>query len=249
MDEQVYKDMSVVEGEHWWFVARRQYLKRIIAKFVFRERVDLELCEIGSGTGGNLPLLAEFGNVTAIEMEPYARQFIEQRGLDNVVKVAGGSLPDDIDLTAQYDGVFLLDVVEHIQDDLAALKAVQKFIRKDGVLVTTVPAYQWLWSAHDVANHHCRRYTLPDYRRLLENAGYQVQYASYFNSVLFPLAVVERVSSRLKGAIDNVDTGLSIPVGVINSTLKALFGLERLWAGILNIPFGLSMVVVATKKD
>jgi len=250
MDPQVYEDMSSVEGEHWWFVARRKYLARIIEKFVCQQdRKELELCEIGSGTGGNLPLLSQYGRVTAVEMDDVARQIIVDKQLPKVDSIKGGYLPDNIELEQQFDALFLLDVVEHVEDDLGAVAATRPMLNDQGVLVTTVPAYAWLWSKHDVANHHHRRYTLNKYRELMTNAGFDVTYASYFNTILFPLAALARLSESLLASKDSseIDTGLQIPHPSLNAVFNGLFSLESAWAGKLRVPFGLSIVVVAKK--
>jgi len=122
------------------------------------------------------------------------------------------------------------------------------YLKQDAWLITTVPAYQWLWSAHDDANHHKRRYTKTNYCKLLRSAGYEIHYSSYFNTLLFPLAVISRLIGRVSSNSDQqVYSGLSLPAKPINTFLQFLFRLESYWAARLSMPFGLSIVVVAKK--
>lgn len=246
MEQQVYQEFNELEGQHWWFRGRRKYLRRLISSYLSPSSRARSLCEIGSGTGGNLPMLTEFGSVDAVEMDDNARHIIENKKVPGVRLVQGGSLPDHITLDEAYDGVFSLDVIEHVEDDLAALIRLRELLSADGLLFTTVPAYQWLWSAHDDANHHKRRYTKSAYCELLQRAGFEIRYASYFNSLLFPLAVIERLMSKLKpGRKRNDKATLTMPAGWLNRVFYGIFGIESAWAGKLRFPFGLSIAVVA----
>lgn len=242
MQQEVYSSFSALENKHWWFTARRKYLNKVISTF-FDKKKNYQLCEIGCGTGGNLPMLSGFGTVEAVEMNQQARELVVSKKLNNVTKVHSGYLPDNLPLDKKFDGIFALDVIEHVKDDLSALKVLREHLNDDGFLITTVPAYQWLWSEHDVANHHHRRYTKKQYTKLIESAGYNIRYSSYYNSLLFPLAAVSRLLNHSK------DSSLSMPASFINKTFKFIFGLESLWAAKLVMPFGLSIVVVAELKS
>lgn len=248
MEQEVYLEFDRLEGKHWWFRGRRKYLKSLIRRLYSRfisEGAELNFCEIGSGTGGNLSMLTEFATVDAVEMNELARELIRQKKNERVRGVQFGSLPDSIPLQGRYDGVFSLDVIEHVEQDLMAIKQLAKLVKPNGYIITTVPAYQWLWSQHDVANHHKRRYTLKRYRSLFIEAGLEVHYASYFNTLLFPLAVLGRIGSRIKPR-SNDQAVISMPGFFLNSVLHSLFSLESYWAARAKIPFGLSIVVVAT---
>lgn len=242
MQQQVYNSFSSLESKHWWFTARRKYLNKVISTF-FRGRSGLEFCEVGCGTGGNLSMLSDYGTVEAVEMNDQAREIVINKNLPKVTQIHSGYLPDNLPLTKKFDGVFALDVIEHVEDDLSALKVLKGCLKSNGYLVTTVPAYQWLWSKHDEENHHFRRYTKGRYVELIESAGYSVCYSSYYNSLLFPLAAV----SRLLGG--DKEASLKMPPSFINKTFKFIFGVESLWAAKLTIPFGLSIVVVAENKS
>lgn len=252
MESHVYDQFNQLEGSHWWFSARRAYLKTIIKRLFpdFKTKDKLEFCEIGCGTGGNIALLSEFAVVDAIEMNDEAREFVKNKKLGGLRHLDSGHLPDNINLEHKYDAVFALDVIEHVEDDANAIKALDRLIAPDGYLVTTVPAYQWLWSSHDIANHHKRRYTLGQYTKLLKKAGFKIKYKSYFNTLLFPLAVIDRLVSRKPGSADAeiVDATIELPSKPINGLFKFIFKLERIWAGRISMPFGLSIIVVAERE-
>ena len=249
MEQHVYDQFNELEEQHWWFSARRKYLDKIIKSLQFNHNEAHKFCEIGSGTGGNLAMLCRYAKVDAVEMNDDARKIIERKQIAGVQNVFSGYLPDNMPLKKKYDAVFSLDVIEHVEDDQAAVAQIKQYLRDDGWLVTTVPAYQWLWSAHDDANHHKRRYTKTQYCSLLESAGYDIVYASYFNTILFPLAVLERFFTRLVSGNENNDHAvLKLPSKLINTVFTILFGLESNWAGKLRMPFGLSIVVVAKVK-
>ncbi|HLO20321.1 MAG TPA: SAM-dependent methyltransferase, partial [Sphingomicrobium sp.] len=135
------------------------------------------------------------------------------------------------------------DVIEHIDDDRAALAAIAAKLKRGGKFVMTVPAHQWMWSAHDVVNHHKRRYSKASLRRLVEGSPLKLEKLGYFNSLLFPLAVAERFSSKLRG---KDDADVKLPSEPLNAALRAVFGAERHLVGRLPLPPGLSLFAVAS---
>jgi SAM-dependent methyltransferase len=185
--------------------------------------------------------LAEFGEVIGVEANDALLAVALAAGLD----VRKGTLPDDLPIPSGWaDVVLLLDVVEHLDDDVAGLRGARRFLREGGVLVVTVPAYQWLWSGHDVALGHRRRYVAAELRRLVEGAGYRVERLTYFNTVLFPAIAWTRLYKRLRG---DVRHDLRRPGPVLNSVLQWLFALERHVVPTPALPFGTSLLVVARR--
>lgn len=246
MDDHTYNAIYQLEAHHWWFVGRRRYVKQLVDR-ALTKRNFITLCEMGCGSGGNLEILAELGQVDGMEMDVNAFQRAKARGkkIDNVIDVRNGWLPDNVTVKGPYSGVIVLDVIEHIEDDITSLEAIKEYIEPEGILIVTVPAYQWLWSPHDDANHHKRRYTKTSLKNALEQAGYQVEYSSYFNTLLFPLSLLVRLVQKLsptgKGLIDE----FRMPSPFINSILTKIFSIESLLAGRLILPFGLSVALIA----
>lgn len=241
MDRAVFDRMAEVDAKHWWFVARR----RIIAQFLFERMKDhesapLRILEIGCGTGSNLRMLQAFGQVETIEPDAGARQVALDR-FD--VEIADGLLPDGLDVAdASYDLIVMLDVLEHIEDDEAALRQVKRKLKPGGKLLLTVPAMPWLWSSHDEAHHHFRRYTTKALTRALTGARYTIHHRSHFNTLLFPMICAARFAgwiTRRKGGDD------AMPGALANRILGAIFATERAWIARWSVGIGVSMLVFA----
>jgi SAM-dependent methyltransferase len=239
MDRAVYDRMAEIDGEHWWFAARRQIIASLIKRRV-RPPGSARILEVGCGTGSNIALLQAFGFVDAIEPDDAARALASER---SGVAVKGGFLPDGVNLQdGAYDLIVLLDVLEHIPDDRGTLDALKPKLKQGGKILLTVPALPWLWSAHDLAHHHHRRYTASTLRMVLEASGYRVSYTSYFNTVLFPLIVTARVIGKISGRKDGDD---AMPSPAVNGMLKMLFASERGWVSRIGFPIGVSLAAVA----
>jgi len=134
-------------------------------------------------------------------------------------------------------------VVEHIADDDAAIEAIARLLKSSGRLVVTVPAHQWMWSAHDVVNHHQRRYSKRGLKRLIEASPLKLEAIGYFNSLLFPVAVAERLASKVRG---KEDADLSLPPAPLNQALERVFAAERGLIGRVPLPPGLSLFAIAS---
>lgn len=250
MDENTFDALYQLEAKHWWFVGRRRYISSLISG-VFNKREPIYLCEMGCGSGGNFEMLADFGKVDAMEMDDKAFQRAKHKGMkiDNIKNVKNGWLPDNITIERSYDAVIALDVIEHIEDDTASLKAIMAHIKPEGYLFITVPAYQWLWSPHDDANHHKRRYTKSLLIDTVEQAGYRVTYCGYFNTLLFPLTLIVRLLQKLSPPDKSLIDEFSMPSKLLNNILTKIFSAEHLLAGRLSVPVGLSIALIARVKE
>lgn len=240
MERVVYDRMAELDELHWWYRARRKVLEALI-----RRSGDIpphaRLLEVGCGTGHNLSMLGRFGHVDAIEVDPAARAIAEER-LGRAV--SDSPLPELADIPrGHYDLIGAFDVIEHINDDVAAISALAACLKPGGKLVIAVPAHQWLWSAHDELNHHQRRYSKRALRTLVEGSPLKLQSIGYFNSLLFPLAVAARLAGKLTGRGGGED---ALPPKPVNWAFEKAFGAERYLAGRLAMPIGLSLFAVAS---
>ncbi len=242
MDKDFYLQYASVEDKHWWFVGRRQ----IIDSFIWQ--LDLpnnaEILEVGCGTGGNLMMLSAHGRVDAMEIDEIACNLANQR---QITKVQNGSLPNNIPFKGKYDLIVILDVLEHLDDDFAALTALSAKLKPGGWLLVTVPAYQFLWSQHDEINHHKRRYLLRSLQQVIRKANYELYYNTYFNTLLFPLIAFLRFLSKLL-PINRSFQGqgdLKMPSKPLNYFLALLFASERHILNIISFPFGVSILLIA----
>jgi SAM-dependent methyltransferase len=230
---EAYAAAAQVEDRHWWFCARREILRAVLDRQL-APMAGRTLLEVGCGNGGNLPLLARYGQVSAVETSPEARQRAAARGL---ARVEAGALPDALPFAdMRFDVVAALDVLEHVEEEQAALAALRARLKAGGLLLLTVPAFAWLWSGHDELSHHQRRYTRPALAEKVRAAGFRVAHATYFNTLLFPLAVAHIKLGAPQAA-------LRIPGAGANALLKCVFSLERHLAPALRLPFGVSILL------
>lgn len=241
MERQIYDRMAELADVHWWYVARRRILADLIRREVRPPR-KARILEIGCGTGHNLEMLAEFGSVDGLEVDSEARSVAEKR---HGKEIASAPLPDLEGVKSRYDLIAALDVIEHIDDDSAALAAIAGRLKPGGKLLMTVPAHQWMWSAHDTANHHKRRYSKKGLKALIHASPLKLDRIGYFNSVLFPLAVAARGLGRLTGREDSDD---KLPPRPVNALFEKLFEAERYAVGRLPLPPGLSLFAVASAR-
>ena len=243
MEAQVFERMAELDSSHWWFVARRKILGSIIQRIVQPPR-NARILEIGCGTGHNLAMLGKFGRVEASELDDTARKLATKRFGR---KIEAAALPDlSVFPEGSYDLVALLDVLEHVADDKAALAAIRTRLKTGGKLLVTVPANPWMWTAHDAAHHHHRRYTKGQLKREMLDAGYAIELLSPFNTVLFPLIAAVRATGKLTGR-DSADDAM--PPKPLNALFQGLFGLESGLIGRLPMPFGVSLVAVGRRTD
>jgi len=240
MERAVYDHMAEVAMSHHWYVARRRVLAAVIGRLGLPK--DARILEVGCGTGHNLDMLARFGTVSAVEIDDASRELASER-LGRPVIAA--PLPELAGVErGAYDLVALLDVLEHLDDDRAALATLAACLRPGGRILVTVPAHPWLWSAHDEANHHKRRYTRASLRAAVAGAGLRLDRLSWFNSLLFPVAAAARVLGKASG---QSMTGDSLP-RPLAWLLEQTFAAERYAVGRVPLPPGLSLLALISRE-
>ena len=240
MEEIEYQRMFEAEERSWWFRARRRILEKVLSRLDLPE--SARIADLGCGTGGNLEMLAKFGDVTGVEPSHTAAQFARRRTGATVVEgdAVATTLPDHA-----FDLVTMLDVLEHLEDDRAGLAEVKRILKPGGTYLITVPAFMFLWSSHDEALHHYRRYRRPQLKRLLAEAGLEVSWMTYFNAALFPPVAAVRVGRKLLRRDGGQADGVEVLPQPFNSVFEAIFASERWWVGRIPAPFGVSLVGIA----
>lgn len=242
MERNIYDDIKNNEDIHWWFIGRRKIIESVLNKMLHKHAKN-KVLEIGCGSGGNLQLLRTYGELHAMEYDDQARQIANSR---NLCQVKFGELPDNIPFDDQFDLICLLDVLEHLDNDSHVLQSIAEKLNPGGTLLVTVPAYQFLWSEHDVANHHKRRYTRKSLQMAFKNTGVSIKYISYFNCALFPLILMHRLIGNIVNSKESRD--ITLPSPLINNLLKKVFASEQLFVPRLSLPFGVSVLAVAVKS-
>jgi SAM-dependent methyltransferase len=240
MDRDYELQTHRAEDRHWWYRGRRRVLDGVIDDLHLPARS--RILDAGCGSGRNMVELARHGPVTGIELSNTSVEVARGRAVGDVIAGSVLEMPfedDSFDLAAS------LDVIEHLEDDLGALRELRRVVAPGGSLLVTVPAYPWLWSGHDEVNHHHRRYTRRSLRCVAEQAGWKQVRTTYFNSLLLPVAILLRVLDRLSRKTTESSLDLWVPPQPMNWLLERPLALEaQLIARGGRIPAGLSLLAV-----
>ena len=244
MKEHTYPIMFRVEQAHWWYTGRRKILTGFVEE-ICRNVTDRRprILDVGCGTGANLLMLSQYGNAEGVDVSEDALAFCRERGLDQVKLGAGEELPYE---DGAFDLVTAFDVVEHMDDDLAGLREMRRVLRPGGRVFLFVPTFMFLWGLQDDVSNHRRRYRLPELRRVLEEAGFEIERATYANITFFLPILMMRQLMRLTGI--KTDSENNIIVNALNGLLGSVFGAESWLLKRMNLPFGVSGLCVARVK-
>jgi len=264
MQQHTYAIMDRVEEKHWWFVGRRaileMFMRQILVRGLSRDRPDLDssarrqrdsrqdagdtikILDVGCGTGANLEMLSQFGEAEGVDVSDDAVEFCRGKGL-SVQKGLAETLPFDDE---SFDITTALDVVEHLDDDIAGLREMFRVTRSGGYSLIFVPAFMWLWGVQDDVSNHRIRYTKAQIVERLKKAGYAVERATYANWTFFAPILAGRTLMKVTGIKPESENNVN--VSALNGVFGKLFGAERFWLKRFNFPIGVSIVVVARKN-
>ena len=244
MNPEAYIQMDEEEARHWWFSGRRKIITGLIENLELPQKACIR--EVGCGTGGNLEMLSHFGNVSAFEMDSVARTIATEK-TNNQFDIRAGCCPHEIPFVSQkFDLICLFDVLEHIEQDGDTLTILRGMLAEKGKIIITVPACQWLWSSHDEFLHHKRRYSVNSLKEICCSVLKPLK-ISYFNTILFPLAVLMRLKDKLFKS--KSVSGTNTPPKIINILFKLIFSLERFPLKYINFPFGLSLLCILESSE
>lgn len=240
-----YARMAEYEQSYWWHLGRLEIIQTYL-KRVFGKRHNSTILNVGCGTGGTIDMLEKFGHVDNVDTSDDAIAFVKTRGNKNIMKVDGIDLPYE-DKT--YDVVGAFDVLEHIEDDKRALFEWKRVLKDDGVIVITVPAYQWLWSEHDASLHHRRRYTVKSLMTVAAEAGLKPEKKSYAISFSLPLVIGYRVASKALNRKGGSETSYVPVPRSINKFFTVLLKVEAKLHDKISLPAGTSVITILHKND
>lgn len=242
MHPALFREMAALQNAHWWFAGRRVVLAAVISRMRLPE--NPHILEIGCGTGANLEMLRTFGQLSAMELNDGARRFSAALAM---CPVKPGALPEPVPYADEsFDLICLLDVLEHIEEDDLALARVRMLLRPGGQVLLTVPAYQWLWSSHDTAHQHQRRYTARLLRQKAVKSGFTVERAGYFNTFLLPMIALIRLIGNVLNRPGRTD--MKMPNALLNKVLEKIFSVESHVVSRWCFPFGVSVIALLRSK-
>lgn len=246
MREDFYAEYYAVEGRHWWFRGRSRIVTALIGALELP--APARILDFGTGTGAMLAELRRFGDAQGVDADERAVAFCHARGERRVSRLESSTLPF---ADASFDLVTTLDVLEHIEDDAAAVSEIARVLRPGGRMLATVPANPWMWGAQDRVSHHFRRYTATTLRAAIAAGGLELERLTHFNTVLFPPIAATRLLRRLgpPAGEPRSDFNAAGGEGALGRLLAAAFGLEARWLRHANLPFGVSLLAVARAPE
>jgi SAM-dependent methyltransferase len=243
VEKSEYARLAEYEQSYWWHQGRLEIIQTYM-KWASRNRSTPTILNVGCGTGGTINMLEKFGTVDNVDTSDEAIVFANRLGHRNITKV------DDVDLPFKdkvYDIVGAFDVLEHIEDHRSALSEWKRVLKDDGAIVITVPAYQWLWSGHDVIMHHWRRYTMKSLLALAADTGLQPEKKSYAIGFSLPLVAGFRLASKiLDKGVDSAASFVPVP-RAINAFFTALLKVEAKLHNTISLPAGSSLITILRK--
>jgi SAM-dependent methyltransferase len=237
-----YARMAERERTYWWHAGRLVIIDSWLDKWVAPKKKS-KILNVGCGTGGTLPVLEKYGKVTNVDVSDEAIKFMKKAGY-LVDKVTGIKLPYKDN---SFDVIVAFDVLEHIKEHEDALVEWLRVVKKDGAILFTVPAYQWLWSDHDKSLHHYRRYTKKSIKGIVPSKG-KVQRISYYIVFSLPLIVGFRFLNKLLGRkTDSESSYVNVP-HFVNSLFTGFLKIEAAVHRFITLPTGTSLITIMRKK-
>src|SRR5574341_164115 len=244
MKSEAYYALHSLEEKHWWYVGARATYRTLLEIGLGKAQGDQLMLEIGSGSGGNLTMLSEYGKTIGIEPSRVGLELTEKFPTVKLMQARGENLPF---VSNGFDGVHLLGVIEHLEDDIAALREAGRVCRPGGVITIMTSAHMFLWSHHDEANRHYRRYTREQLKDHLNKAGLAPIRISYQNFFTFLPTLLVRLWQRRSPQEARYDMG-GLPPMLINSFLIQLLRLEARFIRYTSLPVGVDLVAVCSRQ-
>lgn len=243
MKAREHLELYQLEETYWWFIGRRELVAQMVTQY--HRGTAPVILDAGCGTGGTMAQVAPLGRVIGCDTSSYALGFCRQRGFRELVAGDVSALPF---ASGSMDVVLNCDVLEHTHDDRVALAELVRVLRPGGTLVLTVPAHRFLWSEHDEALEHRRRYAARELRQLLQDSGMLVAKLSPVVVGVFLPILLFRLMQRLRPkAPDAPRTDLRVLPKFANDLLVQVLRLENWLLRRMNLPVGTSLVAVAHK--
>ena len=245
MESEVYLRHIENEGHHWWFKATNEIIHSIIKKNINFKSQKINILDFGAGSGRNIRMLSKYGNVYVYEKDEKTSSFLKEKfkEFENIEII---QKPNNNNNKEFFDLILAADVIEHIEDDGAILHYLSELLNKNGQILITVPAFNFLFSSKDKVLRHYRRYTKKNLQKIISKY-FNITKLSYYNFFLFiPIAILIVFLKIFRASfIDSVEKK---PNTILNSILFKIFHSEKFFLNFLNFPFGISLIALAKKK-
>ena len=241
MEKKVYERHIKNQKTHWWFSVRRELISKFIKKYSKMKK--LKILDYGCGSGTNIKALTKFGDVYCYEKDKRTLDYLSSEYKKDKKVIIIKNLKRQI----KYDLIILADVLEHIKEDSNALKTLKKFLKPQGQILITVPAYNFLFSKKDEVLKHFRRYGYNEIKNLISK-NFKILRITFFNTLLFfPIALITFIFKIFR--IDYIEDVENTPNKLINNLLYYIFSIELFFLKYIDFPFGVSIIIVGEKKN
>jgi SAM-dependent methyltransferase len=244
MNTAEYERMYRLEDTYWWFVGRHKLIENVMRASYPDPNPERVILDAGCGTGAMSIRLKQWGRVVSADFSPLALQFSRRRGLNHLLCADAMRLPFEV---GTFDTIVSMDVLEHIPDDALALREFYRVLKPGGRVILTVPAYPHLWSEHDIALMHFRRYQRTELQARFTEAGFRLEKLSHTMTTLYPLVSLQRKLNARKPPHDPPQAAMPQVPAPLNSALTGLLAVENAVAQRVNFPFGVTLLGIAVK--
>ena len=248
MDQKFYQEYYKLEREGWWFKARLSILENYCQAIITKP--DIKILNVGAATGATSEMLSKYGKVTSLEYDKFCCKFLKEKTGIEAINASLTELPLE---NNSYDMICAFDVIEHIEDDNKAVEEIYRVLKPKGKYFITVPAFQSLWSNHDLVNHHFRRYKKKLLNKLIENTNLKINHSTYFNFWLFiPIYITRFILNNTPIKKDSNSSGSDNEImqssNIINEILYRIFHSEKFLLRLnIKFPFGVSILTIGYK--
>ena len=243
-----YRRNFELEQDYWWFVGVRRMVHMLL-RLAGAAPPYGKVLDVGCGSGALLDeLAASRAEVWGMDVSPLALDFCRLRGHERLVLGDATKLPFK---DGEFDVVTAIGVIEHLDDDATFVSEISRVLKPQGVLVLLTSSFPFLWSAHDVANEHRRRYYLRPLRKMIESKGFRTVRISHFNFLLFPALAVVLLTHRVWRGLKTTTAQriLPVPPAPVNGFLKIVLAVETELVKVTTLPWGVSIIGAFRKAD
>lgn len=242
MDKSYEQKYHKLEETNWWFQARKDIIIKLIDKIDKKSKV----LEVGCSGGPLIKSLTNIGcpHVYGIDVSESSIQLCKKRGIKTAFVMDGAKTTFDDET---FDIIIASDVLEHIKKDRLALSEWRRILTPGGMLIIFVPAFNFLWSEHDIINKHYKRYSRKDLMHTLQKSGFFIKRSSYWNFFLFFPVTITRIFQQILLKKKGKDQLYALNPA-LNNFLLSLLKLENKYLKRFNFPLGVSVFAVAVKR-